>query len=98
MIQLHITKTGKGYSPKDKWQMFDEQTKYFSDITEAKNWLKEEYGKAKRTPMYQDTKDGKPKKTGYVIGFRNSDISHLPVNKWIEQDWVEFREVKTLEL
>ena len=63
-------------------------------MKEAKDWLKDNYGKAKRVPMYVDTKDGKTKKVGYVIGFRNADYSHSPVYKWIQQDWVSFNEVK----
>ncbi len=96
MIQLMIVKTGKGYSKKDKWQRFDEETKYFGSMQEAKDWIKETYRKAKRTPMYVDLKDGGSKKVGYVIGFRNADWSHAPVEHWIQQDWIEFREVKTI--
>lgn len=97
MIQLMIVKTGKGYGKSEKWQSFDEETKYFANITEAKNWIKETYGMAKRSPIYRDSKEG-TKKVGYVIGFRNADWSHLPINHWIEQDWIEFREVKTITI
>ncbi len=93
MIQLHITMTGKGYGSKEQWRIFDTATHNFKDMAKAKEYLKETYGKAKRTAMRQDP-DGK--QIGYVYGFRNSDISHVPVDKWIEQDWVEFREVKTI--
>ncbi len=96
MIQLNITMTGKGYSPKDKWSNFGQDTKNFTSIQDAKDWLKEQYGKAKRVSMFIDLKDGKSKRIGYVIGFRNSDMSHYPVDKWLQQDWIEFREVKTI--
>jgi hypothetical protein len=95
MIQIHVTSTGKGYSPKDVWRCFDEFTKNFPTLADAKAWLKETYGKAKRVPMYCDTKTG-TKKIGYVIGFRNADWSHSPVEKWLQQDWVEFRHVRTI--
>jgi hypothetical protein len=48
--------------------------------------------------MYIDGKDGKPQKIGYVIGFRNADLSHYPVNKWIQRDWIEFNEIKRIIL
>jgi hypothetical protein len=96
MIQLCITMTGKSFSPKDKFSRFGEETKNFSTIKEAKGWLKEQYGNSKRVPMYVDLKTGGTKRTGYVIGFRNADYSHSPVQKWIQQDWVEFREVTTI--
>lgn len=96
MIQLKIVRTGKGYSPKDQWTRFDDELKSFATMQDAKEWIKENYGKAKRVPMFVDTKDGQSKKVGYVIGFRNSDISHYPVNKWLQQDWIEFREVITI--
>jgi len=96
MIQLNITRTGKGYSSKEKWSIFDQSTEHFYSIREAKDWIKDQYGKAKRKPMFVDLKDGGSRRIGYVIGFRNSDLSHYPVNHWIQQDWIEFNEVKTI--
>ena len=98
MIQLHITMTGKSFSPKSTFSCFGEDTKSFTDMKTAKQWLKEHYGKAKRVPMYCDRKDGKTEKVGYVIGFRNADYSHSPVDKWIQQDWISFREVKSVTI
>ena len=96
MIQLFIVKTCKGYAPKDQWQRFDDEIKNFASLKDAKEWIKETYGKSKRVPMYIATKDGQSKKIGYVIGFRNADWSHAPVEKWLQQDWIEFREVVTI--
>jgi hypothetical protein len=96
MIELQIVKTAKGYGKNEKWSRFDDKTEYFPTLKDAKDWIKKEYGKAKRVPMYVDTKDGNSKKVGYVIGFRNDDISHVPVEKWLQQDWIEFREVNTI--
>ena len=47
MIQLLITKTGKGYNPKDGYTLFDRQIENFKTITDAYGWIKETYGKAK---------------------------------------------------
>lgn len=97
MIKVQITITGKSYSPKDSWRIIGEETKTFPDIKSAKDWIKENYGNSKRSPMYIDTKEG-VKKVGYVIGFRNSDISHLPVDKWLQQDWISFYDEKPIYL
>ena len=98
MIQLHITETGKGYSPKDNYTILNEQTKTFPDIAAAESWLVEIYGKCKRSKMYVDTKDGDSIHCGYVYGFRNSDISHVPVDKWLQQDWITFYSVNAIDL
>ena len=96
MIQLIIRKTGKSYSPHATWQTFDDEIKTFSTIKEAHDWLLEEYKKCKRVQMYVDDKEGKTHHIGYIYSFKNSDISHVPVEKWIQQDWIEFRNVKTI--
>ena len=98
MIELRITKRCKGYNPKSKYLTFDNQTKAFRSVKDAENWLKEEYGNCKKIKMYVEDVNDKTKTRciGYVYGFRNSDISHLPVEKWLQQDWVEFRESNLL--
>jgi len=88
MIWLKINRTGRGYSPKDRWQQFDHENKYFHDQIVAKSYLKERYGNCKRTKMYCDPD---AKHIGYIYSFRNDDGS-----KFIEQDWVEFREFQTI--
>jgi hypothetical protein len=98
MIQLEITKTARGYSKKETFRIFDKQNKTFSDMQSARKWISDQYGKAKRSPMYIDGKDGKPQKIGYVIGFRNTDLSHYPVDKWIQRDWIAFKEIKRIIL
>ena len=97
MIELHINQTAKGYHPDDEWQHLDNQNKSFANKKEAMDWLKEEYGTCKRVKMYVDL-DGKSLHSGFVFGFRNCDISHLPVAKWIQQDWVAFVDCKPLIL
>ena len=88
-VEVDITKTSKGYSPKSKWQTFDNESKTFKNMIEAKDWLQEEYGKSKRSKMYHDI-DGTSKHIGYVIGFRNSDYQE----NWLEQHWIDFSEVE----
>ncbi len=95
MIQLKVTMTGKGYHPSSEWQHLSSTDDHhsFPDMDAAKEWLKEQYGTCKRVPMYCDPD---AKQVGYIYSFRASDISHVPVNKWIQQDWVEFREVRAV--
>ena len=94
MIQLVIRKSSKSYNPKDQWQIFDIEKKSFNDVKEAKQWIKQTYGKSKKMPMYIDDKNGKSKKIGYVIGFRNSDFQQ----NWIEQHWIGFEKIEVLEI
>ena len=98
MIQLVIVQTGKGYAPKEERRIFDKSIKSFPDMEAAKAYLSETYPKCKRQKMFADGKDGKARHIGYIYSFHNSDISHVPVEKWIQQDWVEFREVKSITL
>lgn len=97
MIQLTITATSKGYHPSSDWHVFDERKKTFPAIEAAKDWLGNEYGNCKRSKIYQD-KDGDAIHCGWIYGYHNSDISHLPVEKWLQQDWVKFQEVSTVDL
>ena len=98
MIQLQITMTGRGYGKNDEYRCFDEDTKTFSDMKSAKGWLKEQYGKSKRGKIYQDHKNGISYQVGYIYSFNNADWSHSPVNKWRQQDWVEFQNLETMNL
>ncbi len=92
MIQLHITMTGKGYHPSSKWAMFADDTRTFPSIDAAKAWLKGKYGSCKRVPMYRDTEEGVIK-TGYIYSFRAENLDYRGNDKWLQQDWVEFREI-----
>lgn len=97
--ELHITETGKSFSPQSKFAVFNEERKNgFADMREVYAYLRARYGNAKRSAMYIDTKDGKTHRCGWVIGFRNADMSHAPVQKWIQQDWVSVRKVETVDL
>lgn len=92
MIQLHITRTGKSFSPKDDYSIFDTETKQFDSLKDAKDFLKQEYGSCKRSKMFADLKDGSSKHIGYVYGFKNKDWSHNS-QSWLQQDWIDFSKV-----
>jgi hypothetical protein len=96
-IQLHITPTGKGYHPDSDWQHLSERPEIVEveDVKAAQAYIRDRYGKAKRQPMYRDTASGTVK-CGYVVGFRNADWSHSPVEHWLQQDWIELREVQPI--
>lgn len=97
MIQLTITATSKGYHPSSQWSIFDTQRKGFPSIEAARDWLRYTYGNCRRYKMFQDV-GGEMVHVGYIYGYRNSDISHLPVEKWLQQDWIEFQRVETVNL
>lgn len=97
-IQAHVTLTGKGYAPTAEWRVLGDETHTFPSMEEARAWLRTRYGKAKRAPMFRDRKDGTSVRCGYVIGYRDSDVSHFPVEHWLAQDWVEFRTSEPIDL
>ncbi len=105
MYQLNITMTGKGYGRNEKWSCFGEDQKTFATKDAALAWLKENYGKCKRTLMFRDVKAStndpgysKTVQTGWIYHFRNADWSHAPVSKWLQQDWCELREINTIDV
>lgn len=97
--ELLITETGKSFSPRDTFRIFHEERKGgFETMADVHAYLRERYGNSKRAAMYHDVKDGPPKRIGWVIGFRNSDISHYPVDHWIQQDWITVKQCDTVDL
>lgn len=98
MIRLVVTMTGKSYSPSARWKCIAEDSHTFEDMASARAWLREQYGKSKRVPMYRDCTDGTTQTIGYIYGFRASDWSHAPVDRWLQQDWVEFRSEEPIDL
>jgi hypothetical protein len=101
MITISITETGRSYGKNEKFKIFNEyEKKGFESIEQALSWLKGNYEKSSwknKRPCFVDTDSG-TKQVGFVIGFRNADLSHYPVNKWIQQDWVSFNEEKGIFL
>jgi len=98
MIQLTISVYTKSYNPKSKLQYQYEEKQFFNNVKEAKEWINNTYGNNKRQPMYVDDKDGKSKKIGYVIGFRNYDFVNGKRVNFIEQHWIGFERVEELEI
>lgn len=98
-LQVTIEQTGKSFHPSSDWQMLSDRPERFrfESMTEVREYLKERYGNSKRQPMYRDTKDGTIR-CGWVIGFRNADWSHSPVQHWLQQDWVMVEEVTAVEV
>lgn len=93
MIQVIIIMTGKSYNSADEYRIFDSETLTFADKADANKALAERYGKSwhRRKKMYIDSKDGELH-CGYIVGFHNADLSHVPIKKWLQQDWIEFLE------
>jgi hypothetical protein len=91
MVELRITRTSKSFNPRDRYTEFDSEVKTFTDLAEAKAWLKSEYGDHKRDKIYQDGRNP-AMHVGYIYGFKNRDISHNSA-AWLQQDWITFYEV-----
>lgn len=98
-IQLTITPTGRNYGFNQEFKRFGEPERFsFPSIPDAKLFLKKRYGNCKRQPMYIDLEDGKTIKCGWIFCFHNADLSHAPVQKWIQQDWVSFDTLNPVEI
>ena len=99
-VVLVITRTSKSYDPKAKWMIYDQESKTFPSMKEAKAWIKDQYGKSKRQPMYVDDKSGKSHKIGYIIGMRSSQYNRETGkdDNYMEQHWIEFRQQSPLSL
>ena len=98
MIRLSIIKTTRGYHKDQTWRQYDLEMNYFATVKEAKEWINETYGKSKRSFQYVDDKNGKTKRIGYVIGFRNTEYNDGKWEKFLEQHWISFSKFKDLEI
>jgi hypothetical protein len=95
MIELRITKTCMHATTGRHagWQRYDTARKEFPDKATARAWIAEEYGRARRAPMYRDTPTG-AQRAGYVVGFRCKYRN--PGDAIMEQHWIEFRAVEVV--
>jgi hypothetical protein len=92
--KVHRVMTGKAMGNKqDDYSRFDDQIETFPTLNEAKQFLKDTYRDCKRTKMYRDLTNGQSEHIGYVYHFKSGDISHYPVDKWYQQDWVTITKV-----
>ncbi len=101
--KVTITETGKpmgrpkkeaGYQD-GNYHIFNEETEHFRTLKEARAFIAERYGKCKRDKTYNDKPNGEAIHTGFVYCFKNEDISHSPVDKWYQQDWVNIYKMKS---
>lgn len=95
--KVKIVETGaKLFS--DDYSTFNVERKHFATLAEVKAWLKEHYGKAKRSKMYCDKTNGESQQCGYIYKFRNADWSHAPVETWNQCDWVSISAISEQEV
>lgn len=90
MIDLIITQTGKTYNPKDVYKVFNEERESFKTMKEAKEYLKETYGKSRKDKIYIDDAEGQAHCVGYLYRFRNKDYHRGGKQRWLQRDWVVF--------
>lgn len=88
MFEIQVTETGRPYGPNGEYRIFNTGSTRLHTKEAVSDYLKERYGSCKRIKMFSDADNGKPAHTGYVYCFHNSDCSHSPVEKWLQQDWV----------
>jgi hypothetical protein len=98
MIILRITHTIKDFNPRAQWFQSGNTEERFTDMKQANEWINEIYGKHKKQPMYIDTKEGKTKKIGFIIGFKDEEYEGGKWIKFLRQDWIEFSQCELIEL
>ncbi len=98
MIRLQITMTSRPYGEPQPYRIFAENSHCVADMAQAKIYLQERYGKCKRSKMYIDKKDSDTVHCGYIFCFHAGGISHLPVERWLQQDWVTFYSATIIDL
>ena len=87
MIELRITHTFKPAGRNQIRQRCPSKTYSFPRLIEAKAFLKERYGRCKRTPMYLDTPDN-TFQVGWVYHYKQTESYHgSPRTSYIEE-WV----------
>ncbi len=91
--KVSITMTGRSYKADDEYRTFDQQSKCFQTLEEAQSYVAEKYGNCKRVKIYRDQTNGEALHIGWIYCFNNNDISHVPVDKWRQQDLVEITQV-----
>lgn len=95
--EVHRTRTCKAIGSKEGYYSWDKDTKKFSTIKEAKDFLKEEYGNCKKVKMYRDGKDGETVHSGYIYCYNTPKASYDDQAK-NNQDWVDIKEIKATKV
>jgi len=98
-IMLNITHSQKTYGRHSSSQIFNEETKYFGSMKEAKEHLKSEYGMGKHRTDYMYS-DPDAKKTGWIISFRDKEYDRDTGKyfKFIHEVWASPYVVKSVNL
>jgi len=94
--KVSVVCTGRSYRKDDEYSIFDHFSKTFETLIEVKKYLVKRYGQCKKQKMYRDNPNGEAYHAGWLYCFNSSDISHVPVNKWRQQDWVEVTRVNEI--
>lgn len=92
--QIDIAKTAKPMGrPKNgdnrfsAWEKYDHEIEKFKTLSEAREWLKNEYGNCKRIRSYRDTAKGS-EAVGYIYCFKSEPYSYDDCHHF-EQHWVD---------
>ncbi len=94
-FELVIDETGSSTPAKEK-SVFNSIRKEFGTLDLLSAFLADRYGGAVPEGgrrVYVDKKDGSSEEIGFTHSYWNSDISHLPVNKWHQTDWISVSEI-----
>lgn len=90
MIRVEMVLTGKNYGSSSQYSTFGDDFFCADSVEDAIVELKTRYGNSwnHRKKMYRDTKNGTIH-CGWIVGFKNADLSHSPVDRWLQRDWIE---------
>lgn len=91
--EVDILCTGSD-SENGRFDVINRERKEFDSAKDIIAWLKDKYGSlnVKRGVIYDGTRDDP---CGYTYLFENADLSHVPVERWIQRDWVNIYKVHT---
>ena len=92
---LEIIETGRNTLKADA-RCFGTITKKFETKEEAREYLKERYGRmpSKRNKIYVDDKEGNQIEVGFTYSYWNKDCSH-DTKSWYQTDWISLEKVLT---
>lgn len=77
-VQVKITKTAKGFNPREHFVEFDSETRAFATLTKALAWFTGVYGKHKHVKT----------EGGYAVRYRSGNSTAA----WIQRDIITFKE------
>ncbi len=97
MYEVQIEETGQDHL-RDNPRLFNSIKKTFHTLDEVRAFLSDRYGcpvplPRRRNKIYVDAPDGTAIEVGFTYSYWNSDLSHMPVVKWYQTDWITVNEV-----